>query len=107
MNTIKNVQDLFAYFGIEYNQGSPRGNNSLRLNSQVYKSTSCGAWARLLPNGVIFGSIVEGSEAEVNTDPLIFPFTEDALKKTLNYIEREADILWREANEDQTASPSP
>lgn len=53
--------------------------------------------------GVLFGSIVEGSDAEVMPEELLFPFSAADLDRTIEYIEEEADWLWHEAN-DETAS---
>lgn len=70
------------------------------MERQLENQTSCGAWFRLLDNHTIeIGSIVEGSDAEVETDPLSWPFTEKEFKQTLEYIEAEANFLWKEANE--------
>jgi hypothetical protein len=48
--------------------------------------------------GVVFGSIVEGSDAEVFPEELLFPFSEADLDRAIENIEDEADRLWREAN---------
>ena len=65
----------------------------------LYKFTDCGAWILWHDDGIQLGSIVEGSDAEVITDSLRYPFTERQLQETIDYIEAEADMLWREANE--------
>lgn len=49
--------------------------------------------------GVLIGSIVEGSDAEVMPEELIFPFTEEELDRAVQNVEDDADMLWREANE--------
>lgn len=50
--------------------------------------------------GVVFGSIVEGSDAEVWPEELLFPFSADALDRAIENIEEEADRLWHEANDE-------
>ena len=51
--------------------------------------------------GVLFGSIVEGSDAEVWPEELLFPFSPDDLDRAIENIEEEADRLWDEANSDE------
>ena len=50
--------------------------------------------------GVLLGSIVEGSDAEIPARELLFPFTEEALDKVLEGIEDEVDFFWRRDNLD-------
>lgn len=52
-----------------------------------------------VPAGVTFGSIVEGSDAEVMPETLRYPFTGDDVTRALEGIEAEVDRLWQEANE--------
>lgn len=49
-------------------------------------------------DGLLLGSIVEGSDAEIEGRFLGFPFTAAELHHTISDIESEADFLWREAN---------
>lgn len=48
--------------------------------------------------GVLFGSIVEGSDAEVMPEELLFPIAPSELDRAIESIEDEADWLWHEAN---------
>jgi hypothetical protein len=45
--------------------GIPMGKDTVNLISKwVYKGTDCGAWVKFDEQGIIVGSIVEGSDAE-------------------------------------------
>lgn len=88
---------LFRHFGIT---GEDEAHRIARLNKIVYKNTDCGAWVQVHPDRVVIGSIVEGSDAEVPGCDLPFPFDIEAWDETIQYVEDEADLLWREANED-------
>lgn len=48
--------------------------------------------------GIKFGSIIEGSEAEVGPYELRFPFEADQVYKILCMIDEEADYLWDRDN---------
>lgn len=48
--------------------------------------------------GVVFGAIVEGSDAEFSTDPLRFPFTDKDLAEAWDYLEEMTDDARSEAN---------
>ena len=50
--------------------------------------------------GLVLGSIVEGSDAEVTPERLAFPFTDKDFDQAIKNIEFEADMLWKEANGD-------
>lgn len=50
--------------------------------------------------GVLIGSIVEGSDAEVQPELLRWPFTQDDLDRAVRNIDEEADRLWHEANDE-------
>jgi hypothetical protein len=49
--------------------------------------------------GIAIGSIVEGSDAEVEPQILKFPFSRDDWDNAIANIEEEADRLWLEAND--------
>lgn len=90
----------------------------------MYNETECGVWTvfilrdggeivsdKLTPQqdtlewatrhvvGVIHGSIVEGSDATFQADPLLFPFSDSDLVEALDYLEGETDAAWHEAHE--------
>jgi hypothetical protein len=93
-----------------------------QLPRRIYKDTACGAWisVRLAdgrefsgerdswptaeeldaagPLTVTIGSIVEGSDAEVQAVPFTLPCPRRELTDAIQYVEDEADRLWREAN---------
>ena len=88
---IKNKQDVLDYFEAE---------DESMLEKYVYKYTDCGAWVKLTDGSVQFGSIVEGSDVSIDTDPLVFPFPESQIEETIQYIEAEAELEWKIANDE-------
>lgn len=98
-DTINNHEDLFDHVGEEWDPVDVSGSEQ-RLSRRVYKSTECGAWAKLDGEiGVRAGSIVEGSDAEVGPETLLYPFTVADWDAMFERIGKEADALWDEANE--------
>lgn len=89
INNLKNLLDLYEV------------DSEDALIRQFYKSTSCGAWLVVNEKGITFGSIVEGSDAEVEAEEMCFPFSEADLVNAIEFMENEADRLWREANENE------
>lgn len=51
-------------------------------------------WATRYCVGVKFGAIVEGSDAEFDTSPLMFPFTDKELAEAWDYLEEQTDDAW-------------
>lgn len=112
---IKNLRDLLTYF---------EADDILNLNHRVYKDTYCGASISLqTPDGkwhhngsgeswgrewskikrikaFTIQTIVEGSDAEVKSPPFTLPVESDEIDKFIRYMEGEAELLWKEANED-------
>lgn len=104
---IRNLQDLVEHFGAETVSGLPR---------RVYKDTDCGAWISLeTPDGVWhhtgddwsgiteisafkIGTIIEGSDAEISSDPFELPVTNAEVDHWIRDMETEASDLWNEAN---------
>lgn len=103
--------------------------NVQQLDRAIYKRTECGAhlsvqlhdgtWRHSgdldgIDNGnvqaLLLGSIVEGSDAEVNAYPIsLLDYIEEEgdekrliedLDKTLDWVNNEACILWHEANDE-------
>lgn len=97
---ITNHEDLFNFLGADW-YFDDKGRSEKALSRRVYKDTECGAWARMEPDGVTVGSIVDGSDAEVMPTTLRYPFEESAWERMLEEIEAEADRLWKEANEEE------
>ena len=95
---IRNYRELADYVG-ESADGSI-AEVEARISRAVYEGTDCGARAWVSETEARLGSIVEGSEAEVNTDPLTFPFDSKTWDMTIDYIEGEASALWHEANDE-------
>lgn len=54
--------------------------------------------------GIRFGSIVEGSDAEVLGDLITFPTSQSEVAESLKYVEGEAKSLWEEANSEEEES---
>ncbi|HIB83290.1 MAG TPA: hypothetical protein EYO59_01435 [Chromatiaceae bacterium] len=94
----KELQDRVAvYFGLE--EGCPVH----KIKKALFKGTACGAWIEFPEHGLAVGSIVEGSDIDCESHHFDWTGEEDVesfLNKALDEIEREADILWRECNED-------
>lgn len=89
---------------------------------RLYKSTACGPWVKAISRrygeiyyekpeardpsapwlddcvGILIGSIVEGSDAEVSPLELLFPFTQEQFEHAVNDVDAEADRLWQEAH---------
>lgn len=110
MNTYNNVKEfLDAFSGNGYSTGRA-----------FYKSIGCGPWTCYTLrdggkvyyeddrankddwyeecDGVQFGSIVEGSDVEIDAEWLSFPFTSDELDAVLAGIDKEATFYWKRDN---------
>lgn len=112
---IKNMQDLCDTFYAD---------EPAMLNKRIYKGTDCGAsisvyledydtmvaihngdpaWRNLTMDTLIHSftiqTIVEGSDATVDSKPFILPVDKDEVWKFVEYMESEAEMLWVEANE--------
>ena len=97
MNMLQELADLY---GCEPTEEA--------IRRAVYKGTACGAWVHFpagKPNRVEIGSIVEGSDAEVRADPVLYEDGGEAFiaryREAIEYVEGEAVILWDEANSDE------
>ena len=91
------VAEVAAFFGCDPTEAA--------CTRRAYKDTDCAAWLRFTETGLEMGSIVEGSDAEIDTTPLRWTGEEDVgawLRETITYIEGKAEMLWREANEETT-----
>lgn len=108
---IENLSGLLGFFGAE---------NTGELPGRVRKETGCGAVIELLlDNGAWVGeesgidevaaekvvgfkllTIVEGSDAEIETDEIEFPVGEAEMREALEWLEGEAERAWSEAKED-------
>jgi len=108
-NMITNLQEFLSYLGAD----TPWDAGDL-----LYDAYECGPWlafivgdeaygyeskkARALTDcdGVQVGSIVEGSDAEVTREPLLFPFTPAFFEAYVQDVDDQACALWAEANEE-------
>lgn len=110
-DSINTIQDLAEYF-----EASDASLGSIQ--ARVYKMTACGAWIALRdPYGnwhpssesqfegpiaaIQFGSIVEGSDAEVTGDVLELPTNPREILTQLDGVEEQAREYWEEANTPQ------
>ena len=65
----------------------------------LYKYTECGAFIEFEKDGIVLGSIVEGSDEGTTTFKLKYKdITEDKLEDILARIENEASLIWDWAN---------
>lgn len=91
-----------------------------QFGRSLYKYTACGPWIVFLLAdgsrvyyedkranetdwfaqcvGIQIGSIVEGSDVEVDSEPLMFPFTEEQFDATVKAVDDEADFYWKRDN---------
>ncbi len=104
---IRSVTGLADHLGLGPREVTPRD-----IGRTIYKNTTCGAHTTFLfpggvslyyndelPPGLSFaacigvklGSIVEGSDAEIDADPLLFPFPGADFDLTISWIEGEVD----------------
>jgi len=87
---IKNIYHLADYFGV----GSEGYTIHNKIEKALYKSSSCGAWVHFDNDGIIIGSIVEGSDFEIKADKLTYPFPEKSLDQTIEFVEGEVQVVW-------------
>jgi hypothetical protein len=64
----------------------------------VYKSTPCGAWIKVGCDYVELGSIVEGSDVEIDPITLNWPFYAEEFWQALEEINDEAEFYWERDN---------
>lgn len=109
MKTYENVQQLIEDYG----------DNFYQFGRSLYKNVSCGPWCRLVLenddtiyyesekanqkniDGVIaleIGSIVEGSDVEIDAERLVFPFTNEELWELVEHIDEQAKFYWERDN---------
>ena len=109
MKTIKTLADYLVLL---------EAINPYQAGRRLYKAVACGPWTEfvmgngekiyyeskeandLLENcvGIRIGSIVEGSDAEIEPVLFKFPFKVEDWDKSIQNINDEASSLWEEAN---------
>lgn len=98
---INNTQELSEqYFGLEVALES-------KMKRALYKGTDCGAWIEFDADGVRVGSIVEGCDFGTASYNLKYPFEKSDLEERLQAIEKEADAVWKWANEQACEGDAP
>lgn len=106
---IRNLKEFLAHVG---------GDTAYQAGRGLYKYTACGPWITYLVEdrevyyesdeantltecaGIKMGSIVEGSEAYVDRDPMMFPFTGKEFDDYVKSINDEASFYWERDNLD-------
>lgn len=110
--TYNNLLELLVSNGTEA--------TAYQFGRSLYKYTACGPWIQFLLAddtsvyyesekanetdwfdqcvGIRIGSIVEGSDVEIDEEPLMFPFTEEQLDATVKGINEAADFYWKRDN---------
>ena len=86
-----------VHFGLE--KGCPVH----RIEKALFKGTACGAWIEFPDDGLVVGSIVEGSDVDCESYSFDWTGEEDVesfLTNALDEIEMEAEELWRECNDE-------
>jgi len=92
------LEILLDYFHIDNGNA---GEWLERLERNVYKYTDCGAWVNVdFDNATVqFGSIVEGSDAELSCEPIDFDLlTDERISEDIDYLEAETSIEWEKSN---------
>jgi hypothetical protein len=75
------------------------GENYETWSKRIYKGTDCGAWLRIIDNKTIeVGSIVEGSDVEIEPCSIVWPFTKEEFWFAVQMINDEACLEWEKAN---------
>ena len=85
-----NKQDVLDYF---------EADNEKQAQKNLYKFTDCGAFIEFEDDGIVIGSIVEGSDIDTDTFNLQYGrFDKVELEKTIENIEEQAKLIWDWAN---------
>ena len=76
--------------------------NEEEAKRNAYKYTDCSAFIEFEEDGVVIGSIVEGSDHGTTTFHLKYDdgTTKENFQKIIDQIEQEADLIWKWANEE-------
>lgn len=90
------MAQVAAYWGL------PPTATEADIAKSCYKNTECGAWIRITATGLVVGSIVEGSDQDCRTHKLQWEGEdiEEWLDTALAEIQKEAEQLWQQANEE-------
>ena len=73
----------------------------MEARSNIYRFTECGAFLEFEDNGIVIGSIVEGSESGTETFKFEYgKFTEKELQEAIQEIEKQASLIWDWANKE-------
>ena len=67
-------------------------------SKSIYKGTDCGAWLKVTHDSVRIGSIVEGSDVEVEPRDLVWPFTAKKFWDAVQSVDDEAKFYWDRDN---------
>lgn len=96
--TVKDIFELGAFF--EADVGNTATQVVKEISEAIYNITECGAWFKYdyIHRDVQVGTIVEGSDAEFQKDPIPFPFNTAELYYQLEALELDAEEAWNAAN---------
>lgn len=99
MGEINSLADLSAQLGMP-------GASFDQVKRAIYKNTECGAWIAFdyaAEEGggsfLLVGSIVEGSDADCQTQRLRLPTTMGEFDAAVREVEEEAEEIWIACNE--------
>ena len=71
-----------------------------QVERNTYKYTDCGAWITSSHEGIKVGSIVEGSDAEVEADFLAYPFEISEFWDALQWVNDEDCMEWSKQHDE-------
>ena len=92
--TIRSINDFCAWWGDDIEN----------IEKSIYKSTDCGSWIHWDDKSIRIGSIVEGSDAEVEFESTFrFPFESSEIDDWLTELERLTDEARHEVNDEKEA----
>lgn len=93
--------EVARYFGRVFEEGTSPTKRKDLLDRDVYKGTDCGAWFDITRHAeIIFGSIVEGSDAEFQCKPIptvdrTSQEIEEDIEEALAWLEAECEREWK------------
>ena len=88
------IMPMFKFLSDELGRDTPDG-----WSKSIYKGTNCGAWLSLRDcDEIMLGSIVEGSDIEIEPVALVWPFTSAQFWGALDDIEKECAFYWERDN---------
>lgn len=87
---IHNLEDLAAGIGCRASE--------ISIAAAVYNGTDCGAWIEWEADGIVLGSVVEGTQLVAAGRYLRFPFTMDQFWAVLGEVDAAATFVWNQTH---------